>query len=98
MKRAAVELAEKLIGQLKNLHEEMSVLTKKAPNDAVNTFKINLINSALEKCNAILGKKHRPFEDFQQFDSDNLPSNSDATLIISQYMRAFEQFRTENIY
>ena len=98
MKRATVELAEKLIGQLRSLHEEMSALTKKSPNDAVNAFKISLINSTLEKCNTILGKTYKPFEEFQKFDSDNLPSNSDATLIISQYIGAFEQFRTGNIY
>jgi hypothetical protein len=98
MKRATVELAEKLIGQLKSLHEEMSALTKKSPNDAVNTFKIGLINSTLEKCNTTLGKTYRPFEEFQKFDPDNLPSNSDATLILSQYIRAFEQFRANNIY
>ena len=98
MKRAAVELAENLIGQLESLHEEMAALTKRSPNDAVNTFKIGLINSTLEKCNKIFGKSYMPFEEFHKFDPDNLPSNSDATIIISQYIHAFEQFRTNNIY
>ena len=37
--REELEQFEKLIGQLRGLHEEICLLAKKSPNDAVNAFK-----------------------------------------------------------
>jgi hypothetical protein len=95
--RAQVDELERLIGQLGGLHTEMSVLLKKSTTDAVNDFKLGLINAVLQRCNELFGKKFRPFEDFEQFQRDNVPSNSDATFILSQYMQAAEKFRADHI-
>jgi hypothetical protein len=38
----------KLVKQIKSLIEEFSVLSKKKPDDAVNKFKIKLINPVLK--------------------------------------------------
>jgi hypothetical protein len=51
MKRADIDTFEKLKAQLDGLYQEMSVLAKKSPNDAVNAFKIKLVNATLERCN-----------------------------------------------
>ena len=49
-----VENLEKLTGQLSSLHDEVTALTKKSPSDAVNAFKLKLINKVLELGNQIL--------------------------------------------
>lgn len=98
MKRTQIDELEKLIGQLESIYKELAVLSKKSPNDAVNTFKIRYVNVTLKNCNAFLCKKYKPFDDFNQFDMDDVPSNSDLTFIIAQYMQAIEKFRSDNIY
>ena len=52
MNRNEVELFEKINAQLVALHEEISALSKKSPNDGVNKFKLKLINNMLEKSKA----------------------------------------------
>lgn len=95
--RAQIDELETLIGQLFGLHSEMTVLTKKSSSDAVNSFKLRLINKTLERCNALLQPQNRPFDDFSQFDSDDVPSNSDVTLMLGQYMAGLENFRSDHI-
>jgi hypothetical protein len=97
MKRADIDTFEKLSAQLDSLHQEMSMLTKKSPNDAVNAFKIKFVNATLIQCNKFLGKKYRPFQDFEIFSMDELPSNSDVTFIVSQYIKCTEEYRSDNI-
>jgi hypothetical protein len=72
---------------------ELSALTKKSPHDALNQFKLKFINSVLKKCNQVLGKKNKPFEDFSEFDTEVLPSNSDVNMMLSQYIEAIRRFR-----
>lgn len=98
MERKHVDQFEKVKVQLDSLHQEMSVLAKKSPNDAVNAFKIRLINSTVESCNELFGAKHKPFADFDKFNTDELPSNSDATVIIAQYIECAEIFKADNVY
>jgi hypothetical protein len=98
MKRAQVDAFEKLTGQLESLHSELSMLAKKAPKDAVNEFKLKFINSTLEQCNKLFGDRYRPFGDFSTFSTEDLPSNSDVTFIISQYLECAEKFRSDNIF
>jgi hypothetical protein len=95
--RTDVDVFEKLDAQLAGLHSEMSTLTKKAPNDAVNVFKIALINATLTGCNTLLDKEYRPFQDFETFSADDLPTNSDVSLIISQYLNCMEKLRADNV-
>ena len=98
MKRANVELFEKVITQLAGLHAEMSALAKKSPNDAINTFKLKFVNTALAKCNELLGRHYRPFPEFEQFSSEDMPSNSDVTFILSQHLACAETLRAANVY
>ncbi len=92
-----VERLEKLIGQLQGLYSEIGALAKKSPSDAVNSFKLKLINRILATGNAVLGDKYKPFDEFDQFDSDDAPSTSDVTMIIAQYLEEVERFRSDNV-
>ena len=95
--KADVENLEKLIGQLQGLHSEISQLAKKSPNDGLNTFKLRLVNKVLKSGNDILTGRYVPFDDFNQFDEDQLPTNSDVTMILSQYMEQAERFRSDHM-
>lgn len=55
--REELEQFEKLIGQLRGLHEEIGLLAKKSPNDAVNAFKLRLINKVVASANTALGPR-----------------------------------------
>ncbi len=94
---ADVEKLEKLIRQLHGLHSEISLLAKKSPNDAVNAFKLKLINKVLQAANEVLGDRYKPFADFSLFEFDDLPSNSDVTVVLTQYIQETEGYRSDNI-
>lgn len=92
-----IDTLERNIGQLSALHAELAILAKKSPNDGVNKFKLQFINQVLSACNGQLGNKYRPFETFIQFAEDDLPSNSDVTFMLAQYLAATERLRCDNI-
>lgn len=92
-----IETLEKFIGQLHVLHSEISQLARKSPNDGLNEFKLKLVNKILKSGNSLMIGSYRPFDDFEQFDEDSLPSNSDVTMIIAQYMEQAERFRSDNV-
>ena len=98
MRRADIDIFEKLTAQLGSLYQEISALAKKSPNDAINTFKLQFVNGALAKCNEFLGQRHRPFSEFEVFSSDDIPSSSNVTFILSQYIACAEKLRADNIY
>ncbi|MEH1934689.1 MAG: hypothetical protein V7L14_13410 [Nostoc sp.] len=97
MKRKDVDEFEKLSGQLQGIYEEISVLSKKSPNDAVNKFKLNFINQLLNGSNGFLEENYRPFKGFSEFDTDDVPQNSDVVFILSQYLQCFEKLRADNV-
>jgi len=88
---------KKLLNQLEGLHEEISTLSKKSYTDALNNFKLKLVNQVLKRTNKLLGKNYKPFDDFEEFNEDDLPNNSDVTLVLSQYINCMESLREENI-
>src|SRR5437868_10035434 len=85
---------EKLEQQLQSFLREISELSNKKPNDAVNKFKLKFINSTLENLNRLLAD-YRPFKDFDSFDVDDLPSNSDVVVILAQYVAAVYRLRAD---
>ena len=97
MDRDDVDRFEKLSGQLLSIYEEISILSKKSPNDALNKFKLKFINDILAKCNDYMDTAYRPYEDFEEFDEDNIPQNSDVVFILSQYIQCFEKLRSDNV-
>jgi hypothetical protein len=92
-----IELLEKLIGQLQGLHDEITQLAKKSPNDGLNQFKLKLVNRVLENGNILLKGHYVPFDSFIQFDADDLPSNSDVTMMLAQYMEQAERYRSDHV-
>lgn len=87
----------KLIVQLHGLHTEISLLAKKSPNDGLNLFKLKLVNKVLARGNEILTGHYKPFEDFNEFDEEALPTNSDVTMILTLYIKQVERFRSDNV-
>ncbi len=92
-----VDKFEKLAGQIVGLYEEMSVLSKKSPNDAVNKFKLKFVNRQLQDSNAFLGERYRPFNDFDVFVEDEVPQNSDVVFILAQYLQCMEKLRGDHV-
>lgn len=84
-------------GQLLSIYEEISLLSKKNPNDAVNKFKLKFVNKLLSHINDFLDKMYKPFDDFDNFDEDDIPQNSDVVFILSQYLQCFEKQRADNV-
>lgn len=88
---------EKCEAQVQGLYTEIDQLAKKRPNDAVNKFKLKLINQALDLVNEILTDQYKPFSHFSSFDEDELPSNSDVALMLSQYLISLDNLRSDNV-
>jgi hypothetical protein len=97
MNRANVDTFEKISGQLLSIYEEISLLSKKNPSDAVNKFKLKFVNKLLSQSNDYLGEMYKPFDDFDSFDEDDIPQNSDVVFILSQYLQCFEKQRSDNV-
>jgi len=97
MKISEVKELEKITGQMEGLHKELSALARKSPNDGLNKFKLSLVNSALDQATKILGEEYVPVAGFAQFDPDDLPTNSDVTLVIGQYLEELERKRADNL-
>lgn len=95
MNREDIEQLEKVTGKLEGLHREITLLARKSSKDALNTFKLKLVNSALAAANEILGDEHQPVKGFTQFDVDDVPSNSDATVVLAIYLEELERYRSD---
>lgn len=88
----------KLQPQLKSAYDESSLLSKKKPTESFNEFKLKFVNSILSRANDILGKKYKPFPgEFNSFDKDDMPNNSDVVFILSHYLTSLEKLRCDNI-
>ena len=97
-KQSDIDNFEKIETQLDALHKEIGALSKKKPDAGINPFKLKLVNSVLEKANELLEKKYKPFSDFDLFDSDDIPTNSDVVMILAQYLNCMEKLRSDNIH
>jgi hypothetical protein len=97
MDKIDIDKFKKILNQLEGLHEEIANLSKKSYTDALNDFKLKMVNQILKRANNLLGEDYKPFEDFDEFDIDDVPTNSDVTLVLSQYINCMESLREENI-
>ena len=87
-----IEEFVKLLLQVEKINNDFLELSKKKPNDAVNKFKLKLVNNLIGISNKILTKKYMPFDGFDLFDEDDLPTNSDVVVIIAQYVACLKKF------
>jgi hypothetical protein len=97
MTKQDVEYFEVIKSQLEGLHAEISILSCKTPDVAIGTFKLKFLNQILVLANEFLGDKYKPFKDFNLFEELESPSYSDVALMLSQYLKCFEIYRTNNI-
>jgi hypothetical protein len=91
-----IEKFEKVQGRLSAFHGEIGLLSKKSPDAKLNDFKLKFINAAILDANELL-KDNRPFDEFEQFDSNSLPSHSDVVMILAQYITCLDDIRTNHI-
>ncbi len=76
---------------LESQRHKLDLLSKKKPDDPLNKMKIKMVNRVLEPLNEIL--KHESSHKFLDIlNEDDMPTNSDVVLIISQYETAISEF------
>lgn len=97
MKPDDVQMFEKLHSQIEALHSEIGALSKKTPNDALNMFKLTLINGLIRETNSLLTGDYKPLHGFEAFSEDDIPTNSDVTMVLAQYLNCLEKLRADNI-
>jgi hypothetical protein len=97
MTKQEVDNFEKLQAQLEGLHNEISALSKKSQNDALNKFKLKFVNKIIADSNELLGENYKPFSDFETFEENDMPTNSDVAMMLTQYLSCFEKLRADNV-
>jgi hypothetical protein len=98
LKKADVAVFEKVMTQLADLRDQIAVLSKSKPDGLLNVFKLQFVNEKLAEANKVLVGEYKPFASFDAFDADNLPSNSDVVLVLSQYLTCLERWRSSHVY
>ena len=91
-----VEQFRKMAAQLDALHQEATAASKKQPDKPVSKFKVELANSVLETSKKVLGTS-APTLNFERFDADDLPTNSDLSFVVSQFVECTEKVKAQNI-
>lgn len=90
-----VGIYDRLVPMLEAAHREMSEFSKKKQDGVVNSLKIRNINRLLDKLEGVLDQD--PSKEFlERLDEDDLPQNSDAVLLLSQWKAALEQFKKKH--
>jgi len=97
MTQEDIDAFEKVQTQLNGLHSEISALSKKSQNDALNKFKLRFVNQILSQANKVLGDVYKPFKDFDLFDETEMPTTSDTAMMLMQYLSCFEKLRADNV-
>ena len=96
MNEETADLFDKTEDQIDGMYNEISILSKKKPDGPINKFKLKLINNLLKQANELMGDHYLPFDNFSEFDEDDIPSASDVVLILSQYMKSMDKFRYDH--
>ena len=81
---------------LKNMlhaqRKEFDLLSSKKPNEQLNPMKIKMVNRVLEPLKEIL-RKEDSYKFLDTLQEDEMPTNSDVVLIISQFEMGISEFR-----
>ncbi len=97
LKKSDIEFFEKVSEQLQALRDDFAVLSKSKPDGPLNVLKVGFVNEKLAEANQLLTGDHKPFATFEKFDPDDLPSNSDVQLVLSQYLSCLEGWRSAHV-
>jgi hypothetical protein len=92
-----IERFQRILPQLEAFHSEFDALTKKSANSPLNVFKLRIVNQAIADANGILGPATLPIRNFSQFEDVELPTNSDVSMVLAQYLEAMELLRVRNL-
>lgn len=82
---------------LKSLYSEIKDFSKKNQNDLLNENKVKIINRLLVKAKEIL-KNESTINFLDLLDETQLPSMSDAVLVVSQYIAALDTFYSNHYH
>jgi len=91
-----IENFRKMLAQLEGIHQEMGVALKKNPDKSASAFKVKFVNAVLKQASDVLGSS-APDIGFDGFDPDDLPTASDVSMVVTQFIECAEKVRTENI-
>jgi hypothetical protein len=89
--QAEVDTYEMLKPMLDKIAYEVRELSRKKQDNALNVLKVKMINRVLTQIKNLL-KNESSIQFLDLLDTDTLPTNSDAILIISQYDAALSAF------
>lgn len=92
-----IELYETISPLLRSAFDEVKEFSKKKQDEALNVKKVKMINRLLEKAKEVL-KNESTFAFLDFLDENELPSNSDAVLTMSQYISALKKFRDDHYH
>ena len=92
-----VELYDTISRLLEAAFDEVKDFSKKKQDEPLNEKKVKIINRLLEKAKEVL--KDEPTVEFLDLlDENELPSNSDAVLTMSQFMSAMDKFHADHYH
>lgn len=80
---------------LNSLHQELTELSKKKQEAVLNPLKIRHVNRILEQVKDCLGDD-RSVDYLEMLDTDDVPQNSDAVVIVGQWRAAMRQFHDKH--
>ena len=82
---------------LKSAFDEVKEFSKKKQDEELNIKKVKMINRLLGKAKVVL-KDEPTVEYLELLDEDELPTNSDAVLIMSQFISAMNKFYEDHYH
>ena len=92
-----VILYETISPLLDSAFDEVKEFSKKKQDASLNVKKVKIINRLLEKAKELL-KKETTIDFLELLDENELPSNSDAVLVMSQYISALRKFHSDHYH
>jgi len=95
--RSDVARFEKVVGQTAALRDEFAVLSKSKPDNPLNKFKVQLVNERLAEANEVLTGTFKPIASFTVFEGEQLPTNSDVVVVLTQYLACLERWRSTHV-
>ena len=78
---------------LNSMFREFQELSKKKPDGALNKRKVEIVNRLLRDIHGIILKGESTSAYLDLLDEDDLPQNSDVTLILGQTVAAMDAFK-----
>lgn len=90
-----IDIYEELKPKITSVRDTIKGLSSKKPDEMLNLFKVKRINLLLEQANTLL-KEFKPYDDFETFTEELLPSNSDVLMILELYLEAFKRYWINN--